>query len=246
MSSKLIKLFAVLAGLQFVFALGVFFVISKNNSVLHAVFGMALGLYVLWIIIGGLLMNKNKGKIKEWVLKIHLNWQLKFVLFCTFLALLEEAITTGMTNLAPIFGVPIGQAYITASANYLDVVLGHSVILFVPIFIAWAYLLSKYDFNPNQVFLLFGLMGTFLEIILGGPQHILEIGMWMFVYGLMVYLPAYCLPTDRKLKPLHFYHYLLPFIFAVIFQIILIPVVPLIKHIRPSVNQSFLPMGISK
>ena len=48
----------------------------------------------------------------------------KFVLGCCGLPwlLLEEAITTLMTNCAPFLGVSIGQAYITASANYFDVV----------------------------------------------------------------------------------------------------------------------------
>jgi hypothetical protein len=38
----------------------------------------------------------------------------------TALALMEEAITSSMTNLAPLFGVKIGEAYITASTNYFD------------------------------------------------------------------------------------------------------------------------------
>ena len=64
--------------------------------------------------------------------RLPLGWPARFILSATGMALLEEAVTTTMTNLAPFFGVPIGQAYITASANYLDVVLGHSVIVLVP------------------------------------------------------------------------------------------------------------------
>jgi hypothetical protein len=242
LSGKLIKFLGFIAALQFIFALFVFLILSQNNRIVHAVFGMGLGLFIFWIILFGLFTKKYKNKIRQIVLAININWQIKFVLFCTLLALLEEAITTGMTNLAPFFGTKIGEAYMTASANYLDVVLGHSVIMFVPIFIAWAYLLSKYDFKPNQVFLLFGLTGTIMEILFGGPQHIFEIGMWMFVYGLMVYLPAYCLPENRSIKPVKFYYLILPFIFAIIFQIILLPVVPIIKHLRPSVNNSFPPI----
>ena len=70
------------------------------------------------------------------------------------MALLEEAVTTTMTNCAPLLGVSLGQAYITASSNYFDVILGHSVIVFVPQFAAWAWLLSRYDFQPAEVFLL--------------------------------------------------------------------------------------------
>jgi hypothetical protein len=64
-----------------------------------------------------------------------------------------------MTNLAPLFGVKVGQAYITSSTNYLDVVALHSVVMFVPLFVGWAVTLSCYDFSPFAVFLLFGLTG---------------------------------------------------------------------------------------
>lgn len=57
----------------------------------------------------------------------------------------------------------IGKAYITASANYLEVVCFHSVVMFIPLFIAWACILSRYQFRPFAVFLLFGLTGTLAE-----------------------------------------------------------------------------------
>lgn len=72
------------------------------------------------------------------------HWQVKFILLGIIaMTLLEEAITTFMTNLAPFFGVKVGEAYITACTNYLDVVLLHSVIVFVPWFIAWAWILKR-------------------------------------------------------------------------------------------------------
>ena len=116
-------------------------------------------------------------------------WRLKFVRLATLLALLEGAITVTMTNLAPLFGVLVGAAYITASANDLDVVALHSVVVFVPMFIAWAVLLSRWDFTPAQVVLLFGLTGTLAEVSFGGIQQFVQIAMWTFVYGLMVFLP---------------------------------------------------------
>jgi hypothetical protein len=240
-SHWIIRFFAFLAGLQMIFAVFVFFVLSRHNPILHAVFGMALGLFVFWIVLFGLISWKLPDRIRDFVLKIRLHWAAKFVIFCTALALLEEAITTAMTNLAPSFGVPVGAAYITASSNYWDVVLGHSVVRFIPIFIAWAYLLYKYDFKPNHVFLLFGLTGTLMEVAFSGPAHIMEIGMWMMVYGLMVYLPVYCLP-QRRVKPMRFYHYFLPFLFAILFQLLLLPVLPLIHYLRPSTLTSFPPM----
>ena len=190
-----------------------------HNPVQRAVVGMAWGLIFLWIIVGSILARVYRDNIRRLVLRVPIGWKMKFVLFATVLALIEEAITTTMTNLAPVFGVEVGQAYITASTNYLDVVLGHSVIVFVPMFIAWAWLLSRYDFRPATVMLLFGLTGTLAEAGTFGLQHMTEVGLWVFVYGLMVYLPAYSVPAERSAKQLRLHHYVLaiflPFLFVV-------------------------------
>ena len=143
-------------------------------------------------------MYRGRDRVRSFVLSLPGWWPVKFVAFCTLLALAEEAITTTMTNLAPVFGVPVGKAYITASANYLDVVCFHSVIVFVPWFMGWAWMLSRWDFHPTLVFLLFGLTGTLAETGFM-PQKLGEIGMWVFVYGLMIYLPAYSLPPTAAL-----------------------------------------------
>ena len=150
-----------------------------------------------------------RDSIKDFVLGISLNWKIKFVLFATILALLEEAVTVSMTNAAPLFGVKIGQAYITASTNYLDVVLFHSVIVFIPLFIGWAWVLSRYNFSAFEVFILFGITGTLVEAGYGGIKHLTEFGLWIFVYGLMIYLPAYSIPNERGVKAIKFWHYLL-------------------------------------
>lgn len=68
------------------------------------------------------------------------------------------------------------------------VVFTNSVIVFVPLFLCWGWLLSRYDFRPIEVLLLFGLTGTLAETITFGPQNLIQVGMWVFVYGLMVYL----------------------------------------------------------
>ncbi|MBI3738418.1 MAG: hypothetical protein HY258_05170, partial [Chloroflexi bacterium] len=171
--------------------------VTWSNRVAHAVVSMGTGLILLWVLICGALMYLFREPIKKFVVNIHLNWQIKFVLFATLLAMLEEAITTTMTNLAPMFGVKIGEAYITASANYLDVILHHSVIVFIPWFIAWAWILKRYDFSPFWVFLLTGLNGLLAETLTFGLQHLSEFGLWIFVYGLMTYLPAYTIPPER-------------------------------------------------
>jgi hypothetical protein len=193
---------------------------------------MGIGLYAFWIILGGLLMWRYRDQIRKGVKRIRLHWQLKFILFATALAMLEEAVTVAMTNTAPLYGVTMTQAHITASANYWDVVLTNSVVLFVPMFCIWAWILSYYDFSPEATFLLWGLSGTLLETIAGGPQHCLEIGMWMFVYGLMIYLPAYAIPGDRDVKKPSWWHYPL---FSAGMLLGIIPgglVATIIKHFR--------------
>lgn len=106
---------------------------------------------------------------------------------------------TAMTNLAPVFGVKMGQAYITASANYPDVILYHSVIALYPFFIGWALVLRKWAFSPFAVFIMYGLTGYVAELFFMGFSMD-KVGMfsfWIFVYGNMIWLPAYCLPEDR-------------------------------------------------
>ncbi|HVV71375.1 MAG TPA: hypothetical protein VHI52_07735 [Verrucomicrobiae bacterium] len=197
-------------------------VVSWGNPRARAVMGMGWGLILSWILIGGAMMYRFRERVRSMVVRVPLDWRLRFILFSTLLALLEEVITTTMTNLAPWFGVKVGEAYITASTNYLDVVCLHSVVMFVPMFVAWAVLLWRFDFSPFAVFLLFGLTGTFAETNFGLPNP-LEFGLWIFVYGLMVYLPAYCVPSDRQARVPRWWHYplatLVPFVF--------VPLVPL-------------------
>jgi hypothetical protein len=122
----------------------------------------------------------------------------KFVVLCIVMALLEEAVTTSLTNLAPVFGGVTDAARITASKNYLEVVCLHSVIVFVPQFITWAILLWLVDYTPVEVMLLYGLTGWIMEILTFGWDNLGAVGMWTYVYGLMVYLPACTVPPDRE------------------------------------------------
>ncbi|MBI1177878.1 hypothetical protein GC207_10630 [bacterium] len=202
-----------------------------NNPVARAIIGMGWGLIILWIGVCGTTMYFLRNKVREWMTHIPIGWRVPFILFATFLALLEEAITTTMTNLAPWFGVPVGKAYITASTNYFDVVAMHSVVMFVPMFVAWQWMLGRWRFTPFQVFLLFGMTGTLAECSFGF-EHVREFGMWIFVYGLMVWLPAYCAPENRNARRPRWWLFPL----AVIIPILFIPLVPtplLIKWIDP-------------
>ena len=196
----------------------------------RAVILMGTGLVVLWVGVCGTLLYLARDRVRAFILRARVDWRVAFVAMATLLALVEEAITTGMTRLAPLFGVPVGAAYITASADYLDVVCLHSVVVFVPMFVAWAAMLRRVDFGPGAVFVLFGLTGTLAEAGFGGAKAFAEAGMWIFVYGLMVYLPAYAIPAGRGSRPPRWWHYplavVLPFAFA-------IPVAAVIGALHP-------------
>lgn len=193
---------------------------QKPNN--RAVLGMGWGLIILWILGGGALTYFLRERVRVLLQSVRLDWRIQFVLFATLLALIEEAITTTMTNLAPLFGVKIGEAYITASANYLDVVALHSVVMFVGMFVGWALLLWRWRFTPFQVFLLFGITGLLAESLTFGLQNLTQFGLWIFVYGLMVYLPAYCVPQDRPARPVRWWH--LPL--AAVIPIFCVPLSP--------------------
>jgi hypothetical protein len=60
--------------------------------------------------------------------------------------------------------------------------------------LCWGWLLSRYDFRRIDVLLLLGLNGTLAETIALGPQNLIQVGMCVWVYGLMTYLPACTVP----------------------------------------------------
>ena len=198
-----------------------------KDPIRRAVIRMAWGLIILWVLLGGTLMHKYRDVVRAWIQKIPLKWQVKFVLFATLLILIEEAITTAMTNLAPLFGVKLGQAYITASANYFDVIFFHSVIVIAPMFVGWAVILTYFDFTPFETFLLFGLTGTLAETSNGGPNALGAFAFWTFVYGLMVYLPAYSVPAGRSAKKPKWWVFPL----AIFFPFLFIPLTAWLPHL---------------
>lgn len=206
--------------------IAIFFMPPNDRAVIF----MGAGLVLLWIVLGGTLMWTMRERIRAFVLRIRLPWKVTFVLFCTLLAMTEEAVTVSMTNLAPLFGVPVGAAYITASANYFDVIAFHSVVVFVPMFICWAWMLSRWDFSPAEVFLLFGWTGFLAEAQFSGRFDIVQAPFWIFVYGLMVWLPAYSLRSDSEADKPKWWTYLLAIILPFVFAI---PVAALVSFLHP-------------
>ena len=194
------------------------FLLGSGKPIDRAVILMADGLILFWIIIGGSLTPMLRRRLVPKLTSIPMDWRVRFVLLCTAMALLEEVITTTMTNLAPVFGTTPEEAHITASTNYFVVVCFHSVVVFVPMFIAWALMLSWWRFTPLKVMLLFGITGSLAEASIN-PTSLIG-GFWVFVYGLMVYLPACTVPADRPAKPPRWWSYpvavVLPFPFVVL------------------------------
>ena len=190
---------------------------------------MVWGEIILWVMIGGKIMFSQRDAIKKYVQSLRYSWQCTFILFATLLALLEEAIATLMTNLAPLFGVGIGEAYLTASTNFFDVALFHSVVLFVPMFYGWTRLLAKYRFTPSQVFWLFGLTGMCAEFLFNRSPIGIS-GLWIFVYGLMVYLPAYTLPERPKAVVPEKKHFIVAIVYPFIFVVATIWIPFVLQH----------------
>lgn len=190
---------------------------------------MTLGLMIVWIGTCGSLILYLRKSICSWIDRLPINCKWKFLIFCTLFALLEEAFATGLTNAAPAFGVPIGDTYITASANYLDVIFFHSVVVFIPMFIAWVFLLHRYSFSAFQVFLHFGITGLLAEVISFGPMGVINAGFWILVYGLMIYIPAHILAAKGNIKP-QLQHSLLAIIFPLLCSV---PVSLIVYWIHP-------------
>jgi hypothetical protein len=186
-----------------------------HDPVGRAIAAMTLGLFLLWVVCVGGLSVFYRDAIVRFVSRWLVGWRVRFVLFATLLALIEEAIATLMTNTGPMLGDSSGQAHITASANYWEVVAFNSVIVFVPMFAAWAALLSWRTFHPFAVFILFGITGLLAEVLSFGTQNLLGAGFWMLVYGLMVYLPTHSVPT-RPVPSARWWHFPLAVVFPLI------------------------------
>ncbi len=211
------------------------FLLGSGKTIDRAIILMADGLILFWIIIGGSLTPMMRRMLVPKLCAISIDWRVRFVLLCTAMALIEEVITTTMTNLAPVFGTTPEEAHITASTNYFVVVCFHSVVVFVPMFIAWALMLSWWKFSPLKVLLLFGITGSIAEASIQ-PSNLIG-GFWVFVYGLMVYLPACTIPDDRPAKPPHWWHYPLAVVLPFPFVVLAAPVVLL----REWLGIQFLP-----
>ncbi len=177
---------------------------KRHGTFAGGIMLMAGTLVLVWNVVGGAVMYLGRHAVRDLVQRSRMREEAKFVLMATTLAMLEEAVTTSLTNLGPLFGSK--DAFITASRNYLEVVVWHSVVVIVPMFVVWARLLSRYRFSPAAVFILFGINGVLAELLIGGPA-VLMASFWIFVYGLMVFLPAFSFRSRAAATVPHWYHY---------------------------------------
>lgn len=222
----LLRVLAVLGALAYIF-LALAFIVGDEGAEPRAIMLMLGGLILLWIIVGGRLMVINRDRFAQWAAGLPLGWRTKFVVLCTAMALAEEAVTTTMSNLGPAFGS--SSAQITASNNYFEVVCLNSVIIFIPMFVAWGWLLSRYDFKTAEVVLLFGITGLLAESLSSGPNQFFGVGIWVYVYGLMVYLPTYSLPPRPNLHRVWPQHWLLAIVLPILAAVPFVPIVLLLQ-----------------
>lgn len=222
---KVYKVIIILGYLYCLLFLPLLFIDTLNNQIDNAIVLMSIGLVVCWMGIFGLFSYLVGGKVKP----ISYKPVLSFILFCILLALFEEGIAVSMTNIVSnVKGVSSDEAYITASTNYFEVVMFHSVVVFIPMFISWGLVLRKYSFHPLAVYVLFGITGTISEALAFGVGSLFNGLMWISVYGLMIYLPAKLVQFNSSIKP-KWYFYIVMVFLPILFSL---PVVILINLIR--------------
>lgn len=189
-----------------------------DNAKLGVMAKMLWGVNLLWIVLFGLISLRLRDFVSNFGRSDRKPLPLLFFFGATLMALLGEAVTTAMTNCAPIFGAEIGEVYITASANYLDVVMFHSVVVFLPQYALLGWLLSRYAISPFAIFVCYGITGFIGEVMFAGPNPLM-LAQWILIYGLFVFLPAHLFTHRSNRKPLRWWMYPLLVVLPVIASI---------------------------
>ena len=144
-------------------------------------------LIFFWVFLCGSLMYFLRNTFTKYYSRIRLPIWIKFTVFSTTFALIEEAIAVSINN----YFYQSGVHGLTASTNYWEVISKHSIIALLPVFLIFSFYIQKFKPSPYKAFLYFGVIGTLAETTIGGFLSLLQFGMWIFVYGLMIYLPAH-------------------------------------------------------
>lgn len=161
---------------------------DKDDPVIHVAVDMLWFLALGWVLICGSIMYLLQDKFYALYVKIKWPFWLKFTVFALLFSMVEEAVAVTINNvLSPRSG---GIAKLTVSTDYLEVVTQHSIVALLPLFIIFGLLIPKFKLTQFQTFLLFGLVGVLAEYTVTGGIALVLFSLWIFVYGLMVYLPA--------------------------------------------------------
>jgi hypothetical protein len=161
---------------------------------------MQWGSFLSWVyIIAPLLGRKGLPLLKHRLSRFTLGPKRLFFIFAALFALIEEALAVFWNNITPsFFGQAVGPV-LTASTNYFEVILFHSVVVFLPLFLVWAYLLEHGRYSSREAYLYFGMTGILAEYIFNpGILALLAGGFWILIYGSMVYYPARFLFGEEK------------------------------------------------
>lgn len=177
-----------------------------ENEKLGVLAKMLWGVNLLWIALFGFISLRLRDRVAKLGERLGANRPFAFFFGATLMALIGEMVTTAMTNCAPLFGAEIGEVYITASTNYLDVVLFHSVVVFLPQYAVLGWLLGRYSISPFVLFICYGFTGFIGEVMFSGPNPLM-LAQWILIYGLFVFLPAHLFVGQVDRKPLRWWMY---------------------------------------
>lgn len=159
-----------------------------------AAFIMQLGQFITWsLLIAPFLLPRFLPAILNFFKKrFNLGKKTLFVLLASMAVLIEEAVAILWNNsVSSSFPSLSDNTLLTATTNYFDLIAKHSVIVFIPMVVVWAYLLSRRNYNAGEAFLYFGMGGILAELVYNfNPLPLMAAGLWVFIYGYMVYTPA--------------------------------------------------------
>lgn len=161
---------------------------------------MQWGSFIIWVVIMGFFLAPSIASFVSGLVKsFGFGQKSIFIVGATALALIEEAVAIFLNNNVSTSLSTSSGTILTATRNYFELVTQKSVVVFIPMFIVWAYLLKNKHYSAEEAFLYFGLTGILAEFwFMPGPLIFIAGGFWMLVYGAMVYAPAVLLVGKKE------------------------------------------------
>jgi hypothetical protein len=174
--------------------LGIFTIIGFSMAVPdpRAAIVMQWGSFISWVVItGSYFATPVVLFVSRLVKRFRFGEKTLFVLGATTLALVEEALAIFWNNNISALFSTADKTILTITTNYFELISQHSVVVFIPMFIVWAYLLKNRHYSAEEAFLYFGLTGILAEFwYVPSFFPFIAGGFWVLVYGSMVYVPA--------------------------------------------------------